>query len=130
MMSNYSFSKKVDMSFDETVEKMKAALKKEGFGVLTEIDVKKTVKEKLDKDFNKYLILGACNPNFAFEALKKETELGLLLPCNVIVYQNDEGDTIAAAIDASKALGITHNEQLEPIADEVSDRLERVISKL
>jgi uncharacterized protein (DUF302 family) len=128
-MSNYSFSKKVDLDFDEAVEKVKAELKEEGFGVLTTIDVKKTVKEKLNKDFNQYQILGACNPNFAFKTLQKETEIGLLLPCNVIVYKNDADETIVAAVDASKALGITDNDQLKPIAKEVSTRLERVISK-
>ncbi|TDX35501.1 uncharacterized protein (DUF302 family) [Halanaerobium congolense] len=129
-MSNYSFSKKVDLDFNEAIEKLKAELKKEGFGILTEIDVKKTVREKLDKDFNRYQILGACNPNFAFKALKKETEIGLLLPCNVIVYENDAGETIVAAVDASKALGITDNDQLKPIAEEVSIRLKRVVSKV
>ena len=129
-MSNYSFSKKVDLDFNEAIEKLKAELKEEGFGVLTEIDVKKTVREKLYKDFNRYQILGACNPNFAFKALQKETEIGLLLPCNVIVYENDAGETIVAAVDASKALGITDNDQLKPIAEEVSIRLKRVVSKV
>jgi len=129
-MSNYSFSKKVDLDFDGAIEKLKTELKEEGFGVLTEIDVKKTIREKLDKDFNRYQILGACNPNFAFKALQKETEIGLLLPCNVIVYENDAGETIVAAVDASKALGIVDNDQLKPIAEEVSTRLERVVSKI
>lgn len=129
-MSNYSFCKKVDLDFNEAIEKLKAELKEEGFGVLTEIDVKKTVREKLDKDFNRYQILGACNPKFAFKALQKETEIGLLLPCNVIVYENDAGETIVAAVDASKALGITDNDQLKPIAEEVSIRLKRVVSKV
>lgn len=129
-MSNYSFSKKVDLNFDQAVQKVKAELKEEGFGVLTEIDVKKTIRKKLNKDFNQYQILGACNPNFAFKALQKETELGLLLPCNVIVYKNDKGETVVAAVDASKALAITGNDQLQSIADEVSNRLEKVISRV
>ncbi len=128
-MSNYGYSKQLSLSFDEAVEKTINALKEEGFGILTDIDVKKTLKEKLDVDFKRYRILGACNPPRALKALEGEEEIGLLLPCNVIVYEKDDG-TIVSAIRPSVAFSIVDNQDLAPIADEVEEILKRVIDGL
>jgi uncharacterized protein (DUF302 family) len=95
----YYFSKIISLSFDDAIEKVMAELKKEGFGVLTDIDVKQTLKKKLDVDFKKYRILGACNPPFAYKALQVEDKIGTMLPCNVIVQEIDEGHVEVAAID-------------------------------
>ncbi len=129
-MSNYSIRKIVDLSYKEAVERVKEELKKEGFGVLTEIDVKATFKKKIDKEFKKYIILGACNPNFAYQALQLEEELGLLLPCNVVVFEKDTGETAVAAIDPRKALTISGNKDLDEVADQVGSHLERVIANV
>ena len=129
-MSNYSLKKKVDLGYEETLEKVKAELKKEGFGVLTKIDMKETFKEKIDKDFNKYTILGACNPEFAYEGLNLEEELGLLLPCNVIVSASGSGKTTVAAINPLEVLTLSNNEDIKELAIEVKDRLERVIDNI
>jgi uncharacterized protein (DUF302 family) len=129
-MSNYSIKKQVDMSYENAVEKLKEELKKEGFGVLTEIDVKATLKKKIDKEFKKYVILGACNPEFAYQALQFEEELGLLLPCNVIVYEKDSGETVVSAIDPRKALTLSGNKDLDKVADQVAKHLEIVIENI
>lgn len=123
----YGFSRKIDAGFDEAVSRVRGALQKEGFGVLTEIDVKQTLKKKLDVDFRRYVILGACNPPFAYKALTAELEIGLLLPCNVIVYENDEGGTTVAAMDASLMATVTGNDQLSEVAATVNEKLKRVI---
>ncbi len=126
----YGFSKTVGLSFDDAIPKVTEELKKEGFGILTEIDIQKTLKKKMDVDFRKYRILGACNPPLAHKALNRELELGLFLPCNVIVYENDAGETVVTAIDPIVALGRIGNPELEPIAKEVAERLQRVIDAL
>jgi uncharacterized protein (DUF302 family) len=123
----YGFSKSVDMQFDEAVEKVTAELQKEGFGVLTTIDVKDTLKKKLNVDFKKYKILGACSPAFAQKALQAEEEIGLLLPCNVVVYEKN-GKSVVAAFDPMSMTKVMDNAAIEPIADEVKLRLERVIA--
>ncbi len=122
----YGFSKLVNMQFEQAVEKVTEELKKEGFGVLTTIDVKETLKKKLDADFKKYVILGACNPPFAFKALQAEEEIGLLLPCNVIVYEKN-GGTAVAIFDPIVMRQLIDNPALQPIADEVRARLQRVL---
>ncbi len=122
----YGFSKLVNMPFEQAVEKVTEELKKEGFGVLTTIDVKETMKKKLDVDFKKYVILGACNPPFAFKALQAEEEIGLLLPCNVIVYEKNGGAAVAV-FDPMVMSQIIDNPALQPIADEVRARLQRVL---
>jgi len=127
---SYSISKEVNLSYDEALEKVTEELKKEGFGVLTEIDVKKTLKEKLNVDVSRYKILGACNPPFAHKALKAEPGVGLLLPCNVIVYESDSGVTHVAAINAQAMLSVIGRDDIEPIAKEVNDRLKRVIDNM
>ena len=123
----YGFSKTVDRPFDAAVEKVTAELQKEGFGVLTTIDVKETLKKKLNVDFKKYKILGACNPPFAHKALQAEEEIGLLLPCNVIVYEKD-GKSVVAAFDPLSMSRVMNNPGVEPIAVEMKTRLERVIA--
>jgi uncharacterized protein (DUF302 family) len=120
----------VNISFDDALEKVTEELQKEGFGVLTEIDVKKTLKEKLDVDVSKYKILGACNPRYAHQALSAEPGVGLLLPCNVVVYESDDGSTNVAAINAEAMLGVVGRDDIEPIAKEVNSRLKRVIDNM
>jgi len=125
----YGFSKTVDMPFEQTIEKVTAELKKEGFGVLTSIDVKDTLKQKINVDFKKYTILGACNPPIAHKALQEEEEIGLLLPCNVIVYEKD-GKTRVSIFDPMVMTWIVENDQMKPIATEVQERLQRVLKAI
>ena len=130
--TKYGFSRTVDLTFDQAIEKARAALKEEGFGVLSEIDIKEKLKEKLDVDFRRYTILGACNPPLAYKTLQEEINIGLLLPCNVVVYEADEaGKTVVAAVDAKAMLSVVgNNATLNQVASEVNERLRRVISGL
>lgn len=128
--TNYGFGKELSISYDEALEKVSEALKEQGFGVLTEIDVKATLKKKMDVDFRKYKILGACNPLFALKALAAELEIGLLLPCNVIVYENDAGKTAVMAIDPVAAMTMVDNAEVEKVAREVKQRLEMALESL
>ena len=123
----YGFSRSVNMPFDAAVEKVTTELQKEGFGVLTTIDVSDTLKKKLNVDFKRYKILGACNPTFAYKALEAEEEIGLLLPCNVAVYEKN-GQIVVAAFDPMVMTRLMENSAIEPIAVEVKQRLERVIA--
>ena len=125
----YAHKREVMLSFRETVLKTKAELAKEGFGVLTEIDVKTTLKEKLNVDYDNYLILGACNPPFAYEALKAERDIGLFLPCNVLVYE-DEGKVFVAAILPSVAMGMIENSSLAEIAKTVEEKLKKAVDAI
>jgi uncharacterized protein (DUF302 family) len=125
----YGFSKTVDMSYEQAIEKVTAELKKEGFGVLTSIDVKETLKQKLNVDFKKYAILGACNPPIAHRALQEEEDLGLLLPCNVIVYEKDD-KTRVSIFDPMVMTWIMENDNMKPIATEVQERLQRVLKAI
>jgi len=118
-----------DLTFEKAVEKVTDALGSEGFGVLTKIDVQATLKEKLDAEFRRYVILGACNPSLAFQALNAEIEVGLLLPCNVIVYEQN-GGSVVAIVDAISMLGVIDNPELGPIASEAKARLDRVIETM
>ncbi|MCB1176659.1 MAG: DUF302 domain-containing protein [Leptospiraceae bacterium] len=127
---SYSFSKTVDLKFDEAIEKTIAELKKEGFGVLTEIDIKATLKKKLDVDFRNYQILGACNPPFAHKALQAEDKIGLMLPCNVIVQETENGKIEVSAINPIASMQAVQNDQLSEIAGQVSDKLKRVIESI
>lgn len=122
----YGFSKTTDYTFEEAIQKVTDELKKEGFGVLTTIDVKDTLKKKLDVDFKKYTILGACNPPLAHQALQAEEELGLLLPCNVIVYEK-ENKTVVSVFDPMIMAHIIDNPNMKPVAEEVKKRLEKVL---
>lgn len=130
--SKYGFSKTVDLPYEEAVESARAALKAEGFGVLCEIDIKDKLKEKLGVDFRNYVILGACNPRLAFKSLQQEINIGLLLPCNVIVYEADEpGKSVVAAIDARTMLSVVgDNATLDAVAVEVTENLKRVVAHL
>jgi uncharacterized protein (DUF302 family) len=123
----YGFSKTVDMPYEQTIEKVTAELKKEGFGVLTSIDVKETLKQKINVDFKKYAILGACNPSIAHRALQEEEDLGLLLPCNVIVYEK-ENKTRVSIFDPMVMTWIMENDNMKPIATEVQEKLQRVLA--
>lgn len=117
--------------YEEAVEKATTALKEEGFGVLTEIDVKSTLKEKLDADFRPYIILGACNPPLAKQALDAELEVGALLPCNVIVHEDESGEgSVVSAVEPMMMLGVVDNPELTPIAEDVKERLRRVLESL
>ena len=125
----YGVSVTVPLAYAAAVEKTRAELAKEGFGVLTEIDVTNTLKQKLDADFRPYVILGACNPPLAHRALSAELDIGLLLPCNVIVYAADEpGHSVVAAMDPVAALGLTNRPEIAPLAREVRQRLDRVLT--
>lgn len=124
---SYGFSRTVPHTYDAAIERVTEELKKEGFGVLTTIDVRETLKKKLGVDFTRYIILGACNPPFAHRALQAEEQIGLLLPCNVIVYEK-EGATIVAAFDPMLMLDVIEGEAIRPIAEEVKAKLERVIA--
>ncbi|MFC1509323.1 DUF302 domain-containing protein [Candidatus Omnitrophota bacterium] len=126
----YFFSKKLSGDFEEAVERVTAALKQEGFGVLTTIDVKETLKKKLDVDFRNYTILGACNPPYAYKALLAEDKIGTMLPCNVIVQELDDGTIEAAAVDPAASMQAVKNKELEETASEVRDKLKRVIYSL
>jgi len=129
-MNDYAMTKSLDAGYDETVEKVKAELKEEGFGVLTRIDVKATLKEKLDADFRRYEILGACNPPLAKRALEAELPIGVMLPCNVVVWETDEGRAEVAAFNPMEAFPAEASPTLKELADEVSGRLKRVLDRL
>lgn len=128
-MSYYN-TKVVSLSFDEAIEKVTEELKKEGFGVLTEIDVKSTLKKKLDVDFRNYKILGACNPPFAYKALQAEDRIGVLLPCNVIVQENKDGETEVSIVNPAVSMQAVQNPNLEEIAGQVSQKLDNVLRNL
>jgi len=125
----YGFSKTVDLPYEQAIEKVTAELKKEGFGVLTSIDVKETLKQKINVDFKKYTILGACNPPIAYKALQEEEELGLLLPCNVIIYEKDD-KTQVSIFDPMAMTWIMENDMMKPIATEVQEKLQRVLKAI
>jgi len=126
----YGMKVEMPVAYEDAVERATAALKTEGFGVLTTIDVKATIKQKLDKDFRKYTILGACNPPIAYQALSAETDIGLLLPCNLIVYESGENRSVVAAVAPLVTLGRVGNEALAPLGAEVDGKLRRVLAQL
>ncbi len=127
---SYYFNKTLNISFDDAITKVTEELKKEGFGILTEIDVKEAMKKKLDKDFRKYRILGACNPPFAYKALQAEDKIGTMLPCNVIVQETDDGNVEVAAIDPVASMQAVGNQALKEIALEVREKLKTVLTNL
>jgi uncharacterized protein (DUF302 family) len=126
----YYFSKILDISFDQAVTKVVEELEKEGFGVLTDIDVKETLRKKLDVEFRNYRILGACNPPFAYQALQAEDKIGTMLPCNVVVQENSEGKADVAAIDPVASMEAIDNPELEDIAGQVRAKLKNVVDGL
>lgn len=126
----YGLGTSVNLPYEQAVEQVKQALQREGFGVLTEIDVKATLKKKLDVDFKRYVILGACNPSLAYQAFQTEPDVGLLLPCNVIVYEQGETRSRVAALDPVEQLSLSGRTDIRPLADEAKRRLERALSSL
>ena len=129
-MKPFGIHTSVAGSFDEARAKVTEALKSEGFGVLTEIDVQATLKKKLDVDFRRYTILGACNPSFAHRALQTSLEVGLLLPCNVVVYEEDGGRVHVAAVDPLETIAAHGEPELQAVARDVHDKLNRVIARV
>ena len=129
-LTKYGMGKKLELAYDQAVERTKAALKEQGFGVLTEIDIKQTMKEKRGIDFRPYVILGACNPPLAHQALSAELDIGLLLPCNVIVYAAEDGGSVVKALDPVAALGIVDNPTLVQVAGEAKQKLEKALESL
>jgi uncharacterized protein (DUF302 family) len=127
---SYYFNKTVDMTFDEAINKVTEELKKEGFGVLTEIDVTAALKKKINVDFRKYRILGACNPSFAYKALLTEDKIGTMLPCNVIVQEKEDGKIEVAAVDPVASMQAIKNKNLGEIATTVQSKLKQVIENL
>ena len=126
----YHFSKKIGRPFDQAIADVTAALQAEGFGVLTTIDVKATLKKKLDVDFRPYTILGACNPKFAYKALQAEDKIGTMLPCNVIVQQGADGKVEVSAVDPVASMAAIENPALGEVAGTVREMLRRVVEKL
>jgi len=127
---SYYFSKTVDLSFEDAIQRVTEELKNEGFGVLTEIDVKATLKKKLDVDFRNYRILGSCNPPFAYQALQAEPQIGLMLPCNVVVQDAENGQTVVSAIDPLASMQAVENESLGEVAEQVKAKLQKVIESV
>lgn len=126
----YYIEKTINYSFDEAVEKVTEELKKEGFGILSEINIHEKLKEKLNVDFRKYRILGACNPPNAYKALQAENKIGTMLPCNVIVQELENGKTEVAAVDPVASMQAVENDDLTAIAKDITEKLERVIRAL
>jgi len=129
-LSNYSFGGEIGLGFEDAVKKVTEALKAEGFGVLTEIDAKKVLKEKLGLERRPYKILGACNPGFAHRAIDMEPQLGTLLPCNVLVYENNDGAIVVSAMNPESVLKLVGNPEIDAIANEVRTRIARALGKL
>lgn len=127
---NYYFNKTIKGTFEEVIAKVTQGLKDEGFGILTEIDIKETLKKKLDVDFKKYKILGACNPPYAYKALQAEDKIGTMLPCNVILQEIEEGVIEVAAVNPMASMLAVENEKLNDVANEITSMLENVIEKL
>jgi len=126
----YGMKKTVALGYDEAVEKVRGALKDQGFGILTEIDIKEKMKEKLGVDFQRYIILGACNPPLAHKALLAEPDIGLLLPCNVIVYEHGERESVVAAADPEAMMQVTGNEILRTVAEDAKARLRKALANV
>lgn len=127
---SYYYTNKVDMSFEHPLTAVEDLLKKEGFGILTEIDVQATFKKKLDVDFKKYKILGACNPTFAHKAISIEDKIGVFLPCNVVVSEEDDGKVEVSAVSPKASMAAVENANLGAVANEIEERLARVINSL
>jgi uncharacterized protein (DUF302 family) len=128
--TRYGLKRVVDLSYDEALQKTREALKEQGFGILTEIDLKEKLKEKLGVDFKRYMILGACNPPLAHQSLQVEADIGLLLPCNVIVYEEEQNRSVVAALDPGSMVEITGNAALGAISAEARGRLEKALSAI
>ncbi|HXI00252.1 MAG TPA: DUF302 domain-containing protein [Sphingobacteriaceae bacterium] len=127
---SYNFSKKTPQTFNETVEKVTEELKKEGFGIITEIDLQQKFKEKLGINFRSYKILGACNPALAYEAIELEDKIGIMLPCNIVVQEHENGEVEVSTINPLASIGAVQNENLQSIANEVSEKLILVLERV
>lgn len=127
---NYHFSKILNCDFDSAITKATEELKKEGFGIVTDIDMKETLKKKIDVDFRKYRILGACNPKYAYQALLVEDKVGTMLPCNVVVQEHSDGRIEVSAVDPGASMMAIKNEKLIPLANEIREKLQRVIENI
>ena len=127
---SFGIRRTLDLGFDAVLARIPDALKAEGFGVLTEIDVKETLRKKLDVDFRRYRILGACNPAFAHRALSHSLDIGMLLPCNVVVYETDDGRTVVSAVDPMQTIAAQGDPTLRGVAEQVQAKLRRVIDSL
>ncbi|HEU5210317.1 MAG TPA: DUF302 domain-containing protein [Longimicrobiales bacterium] len=127
---SYGFGTRIDVPYDAAVERVREALATEGFGVLTEIDVRATLKKKLDVEFRPYIILGACNPPLAHRALTAELDIGLLLPCNVVVYAENDDSSVVSIMDPVPALGLTGRDDIRPLAEDVRARMQRVLQRV
>lgn len=126
----YDISKIVKTSFQETVDRVTSELQQEGFGIITEIDLKSKFKEKLSKDFRNYTILGACNPKLAFDAVQKESHIGVMLPCNVLVQEHENGKVEVSAINPMQSIGVSGNPELNSLAEQVTEKLKAALAKL
>jgi uncharacterized protein (DUF302 family) len=129
-MSDETLTRRLEATYEEALAKVSEALKGEGFGILTKIDVKETLKEKIDVDFRRYKILGACNPPFAHEALQQDLDAGVMLPCNVLVYEEDDGRTKVLAVDPTATVASMGNPALADLAGRVKEKLQRAIAAL
>ncbi len=125
----YGYKIQVDLPYAEAVQKMREELKKEGFGVITEIDVKDTLKKKINVDYGNYIILGACNPPFAYQALQVEKDVGLMMPCNVVIYE-DKGKTLVSAAMPTALMGLVRNEKLKSTAEQIEQKLKKAVDNL
>ena len=126
----YEISKSVKTKFEETIERLTKELENEGFGIITEIDLKSKFKEKLNKDFRNYKILGACNPKLAYDAIQKEDRIGVMLPCNVVVQEHEGGKVEVSAINPLESIAVVGNDELNPLAKEVSEKLKAVLERI
>ncbi len=129
-MASFGMQRTLDRGFDEVLARIPEALKTEGFGILTEIDVQATLKKKLDVDFRRYRILGACNPPFAHQALQHSLEIGTLMPCNVIVYETDNGKTVVSAVDPVQTMAAQQDPEVRPLAEQVQQKLRRALDAI
>ncbi|MGE0789545.1 MAG: DUF302 domain-containing protein [Sandaracinaceae bacterium] len=129
-MTDFGMEKRLDVGFDEALRRVPDALKAEGFGVLTEVDVQATLKQKIDVDFRRYRILGACNPPFAHQALSEDIAVGLMMPCNVVVYEDDDERAVVLAVDPRRTVAITGNPKLAELADTIADKLRAALERM
>lgn len=127
---NYGYKRQIDQTFEQTEQNLREALTEEGFGVITEIDVKNIFKQKLNIDYKKYKILGVCEPNTAYKALSIDKQIGLLLPCNIIIWENDDKSTSVAAIDTKVQLAIAEKDELTSYADQINQKLKAAVDKI
>lgn len=126
----FNLSKKTSQSFNETIDKVRDELQKEGFGIITEIDMRDKFKEKLDIEFRNYKILGACNPAIAYKAIQQEDKIGIMLPCNILIQEHENGKVEVSAINPLETIGLLNNKQLQSLAAEVSNKLKKVIEHI